>query len=179
MLEMELKALLKNKNQVKNFLEEQGCQWSELHLQADTIYINEQIETTVKNPVFRIRKINDKTILTLKVQDADLNTAQELELEISDDKTMHKILQTIGFTAKVELSKKRQTTEYKGYHICLDEVDRLGDFLEIEKLAEEGADKKAVYSEMMNILEEFGIEPGDLREEKYFEMILNLKSRRV
>lgn len=179
MLEMELKALLKNKNQVKTFLEEQSCQWSEPHFQADTIYINEQTETTVKNPVFRIRKTDDQTILTLKIQETDLNTAQELELEISDDKTMHQILQTIGFTAKVELGKKRQTTEYKGYHICLDEVKRLGDFMEIEKLAEEGADKEAVYSEMMNILEEFGIKKEDLREEKYFEMILELESRRV
>jgi adenylate cyclase class 2 len=105
----------------------------------------------------------------LKIQAADLNTAKEMELEISDQKIMHQILQTIGFDAKVSLKKYRTETKYKNYTICIDEVERLGDFIEIEKLAEE-AKTEEEYAAMWQILEELGIKNQNLEEKKYFEM---------
>lgn len=175
MLEMELKAVLKNKLQVINYLGKKECEWSRTLFQEDVIYIQNSIEKTVNIPVFRIRKIDGKTVVTLKVQAADLNTARELELEVSDDKIMHQILQIIGFEAKVEVKKKRIETDYRGYKICIDEVEELGDFLEIEKLSEEDSNRETEYEIMWHILEELGIREEDLVIEKYFEMIQKLK----
>ena len=175
MFEMELKAVLKNKLQVIDELGKNGCEWSRPLFQKDIIYIQNSVEKTVNIPVFRIRKIDDKTILTLKVQAADLNTARELELEVSDDEIMHHILQTIGFESIVEVKKKRIETDYRGYTICIDEVEELGDFLEIEKLSEEDSDKEREYEMMMHILTELGIREENLVTEKYFEMIQKLK----
>ncbi len=174
MLEMELKARLKNKENLMQNLTEKECVWKRTICQEDIIYIQQNTGKTVNTPVFRIRKIDEKTILTLKIQAADLNTAKELELEVSDKNIMHQILQTIGFDAKVELKKKRTETEYKGYTICIDEVERLGDFIEIEKLAEE-AQIDAEYAHMWTVLEELGIQKEDLEEKKYFEMIQRLE----
>lgn len=174
MLEMELKAILKNKLQVINNLEKQGCQWSQLIFQEDTIYIQKNGKTTVKNPVFRIRKIADKTILTLKIQDSDLNTAKELELEVSDDEIMHQILQVLEFTAKAEVKKHRIETVHKGYTICIDDVERLGDFIEIEKLGLGDCNREKEYDEMRKVLQNLGINEDDFVTEKYFEMLLAL-----
>lgn len=173
MLEMELKARLKNKESAIKYLNEQGCVWGKKIVQEDVIYLQKHIEKMVNIPVFRIRRIDKKIILTLKVQSADLNTAKEMELEISDQKIMHQILQTIGFDAKVLLKKHRTETKYKNYTICIDEVERLGDFIEIENLAEE-AKTEEVYVSMQQILQELGIEQQDLEEKKYFEMIQEL-----
>lgn len=175
MLEMELKARLNDKSKLRQKLILEGCQWLPAIVQEDVIYIKKDITQKINIPVFRIRKIDNKTILTLKVQEADLNTAKELELEVSDDKTMHQMLQTIGFEAKVEVKKQRTETEYKGCTICIDEVEQLGDFVEIEQLGTEEADSKKVYMEMLCILKELGITSADLVEEKYFEMIQKLE----
>ena len=62
MMEMELKALLKNKLQVKKKLEECGCEWVSVGLQVDTIYERSDAKQIVDTPIFRIRKYNDKKI---------------------------------------------------------------------------------------------------------------------
>lgn len=175
MLEMELKARINNKEQITEKLSRAGCRWSASVIQADVIYISKGLNQTINNPVFRIRNIDNKTILTLKVQSTDLNTAKELELEVSDDKMMHQMLQIIGFEARVELKKKRVETEYKGYTICMDEVERLGDFIEIEKLGTEDSEREREYEEMMKVLTELGIGEEDLVTDKYFEMIQKLE----
>ena len=175
MLEMELKARLNDKSKLKQKLLLEGCKWSGTIVQEDVIYVNKDMIQSINVPVFRIRKIDNKTILTLKVQAADLNTARELELEVSDEKIMHQILRTIGFEAKVEVKKQRTETKYKGFTICIDEVERLGDFIEIEKIGTEDSEKEKEYAEMMCILEGLEITSKDLVEEKYFEMIQKLE----
>ena len=110
MIEMELKALLKNKSQVIQKLENFGCEWIFVGLQEDTIYEKKNINQIVDTPVFRIRRCKDKKILTLKVLKEDFNTAEELELNISDEKIMDKILQTIDFLPKIQIKKKERRT---------------------------------------------------------------------
>ena len=97
MIEMELKALLKNKSQFKAEMEAYGCNWSPIYLQVDTIYGGNDMQEVVHVPVFRIRKCNNKNILTLKILMDDLDTAEELELDISDDTIMDSMLKIIGF----------------------------------------------------------------------------------
>ena len=172
MIEMELKALLKNKLQVKKKLEECGCEWVSVGLQVDTIYERSDAKQIVDTSIFRIRKYNDKKILTLKILMEDLDTAEELELDISDDIVMDKMLQFIGFLPKIQVVKRRQTAKYKEFNICIDEVEGLGDFIEIERISEKSNDKDRIYGEMRTVLLELGVEEEELKKEKYYEMIL-------
>lgn len=172
MIEKELKALLKNKLQVKKKLEECGCEWVSVGLQVDTIYERSDAKQIVDTSIFRIRKYNDKKILTLKILMEDLDTAEELELDISDDIVMDKMLQFIGFLPKIQVVKRRQTAKYKEFNICIDEVEGLGDFIEIERISEKSNDKDRIYGEMRTVLLELGVEEEELKKEKYYEMIL-------
>lgn len=172
MIEMELKALLKNKLQVKKKLEECGCEWVSIGLQVDTIYERSDAKQIVDTSIFRIRKYNDKKILTLKILMEDLDTAEELELDISDDIVMDKMLQFIGFLPKIQVVKRIQTAKYKEFNICIDEVEGLGDFIEIERISEKSNDKDRIYGEMRTVLLELGVEEEELKKEKYYEMIL-------
>lgn len=171
-IEMELKAVLKNKLQVREKLKKDGCKWVLVGRQEDTIYEKNDTLQVVQVPIFRIRKCDDNTNLTLKVLEEDVDTAEELELSISDGTIMDKILQIIGFSIKVKIVKRREITKYKGFNICIDEVEGLGDFIEIERMSEKSTDKNVVYQEIKKILFELGIEEQDLRKEKYYKMLL-------
>lgn len=172
MIEMELKALLKNRLQVMKKIEKFGCEWVLVGMQEDIIYEKNDIQQIAHTPIFRIRKCGDKTILTLKVLEEDFDTAEELELNINDEKIMHKMLQTIGFLPKIQIVKRREMTKYKGFNICIDEVEGLGDFIEVEMISEKKNDKNIIYEEIRKILLEIGVEEQDLRKEKYYEMLL-------
>ena len=175
MIEMELKAVLKNKFQVREKLKEKGCKWVVVGRQEDIIYEKKDTRQVVHVPIFRIRRCNDNTSLTLKVLEEDIDTAEELEVSISDGIIMDKILQIIGFSIKARIVKRREITKYKGVNICIDEVEGLGDFIEIERMSGESTDKNVVYQEMKKILFELGIEEQDLRKEKYYKMLLKKK----
>ncbi len=176
MIEMELKALLKNKSQVMKKLEKCGCEWVLVGLQEDIIYEKNDMQQIVHTPIFRIRKCGDQKILTLKVLEGDFDTAEELELNISDEKIMDKMLQIIGFLPKIQIVKRREITKYKGFNICIDEVEGLGDFIEVERVSDKRNDKNIIYEEIRKILLELEVEEQDLIKEKYYEMLL--KKRR-
>lgn len=173
MFELELKAKIEDRFIIKNKLKNLGCKWSGAKIQIDTIYKRNSTQDSSEIPVFRIRKCNDKIILSLKILEEDINTAKELELEISDSKVMSDILRVLGFRPIVEVIKRRETTTYKGFNICLDDVERLGTFVEIEKLSESIENKESIYQKINLILSELGVEKQDIVLEKYYQMILN------
>lgn len=65
--------------------------------------------------------------------------------------------------------KTRQTCDFEGYKICLDEVKNLGSFMELEKMTDEPAEK--VQKEMIKFLEQLGISKNDLVFKGYDTMV--------
>ena len=64
---------------------------------------------------------------------------------------------------------------YEGYHICLDRVDELGDFIEIERVLPDEAteaDKTAATEAIFALLALLGVPASDIVEETYLEMLL-------
>lgn len=179
MKEMELKVRIKDKNKfvfIKNLLKEKNCKWSEPCLQEDIIFerrlTNIAEECNGSEPVFRIRKLDNEYILTMKQLEADKNTAEELEVSISNVETMEQILFRLGYIRVCRLKKRRKTTVYQEYTICLDEVEELGTFLEIEKLSPDSTQKYEVYAGIMNLLKEWKIDEADIENEKYYQLLM-------
>jgi len=94
----------------------------------------------------RLRMEGPKGVLTLKadIASAAAKERQEFETEISDFEVMRKILETLGFSAWLEMKKHRTSYELPAGHV---EIDRYEDtfgfipeFLEIE-----GRDIHSVY----------------------------------
>jgi adenylate cyclase class 2 len=175
MIEMELRAILENKLNVMKKLEKFGCKWVIEDKQVDVIYLQRDTQAIINIPVFRIRKINNNIILTLKIMDDDYDTAEELELEVSDEKTMSNMLNIIGYHPEIEVAKNRRQTQYRGYNICIDEIEHLGEFIEIECISENRDDKDKIYEEMKSVLMDLGVKENNIIKEKYFEMLLKEK----
>ncbi len=85
----------------------------------------------------------------------------EYETEIKNPEAMQKILITLGYTPKIEVKKLRRKGELEGFKFCLDEVEKLGSYIEIEKLTEDNADPQKVRNEIFEFIEFLGLSRSD------------------
>lgn len=161
--EIEVKVKVEDFSQVLEKLSSLGCQFSEPVHQEDHIFTNfpDTAFAEFKPGVnfLRIRKCEGKILFTLKQSLVNELEGLEKELEISDEKEMRDILELMGYHEAVQVAKRRRKTKYKDYEICLDEVEGLGSFLELEKITDEDSEK--VQSEMMDFLRNLGVNVQD------------------
>src|SRR3989344_3875201 len=161
--EIEVKAKITDITALLAKLSVLGVALSEPLKQEDIIYTNfpdEEFADFKPGVNFlRIRKNNGKVLFTLKQSFVNELEGIEKELEISNEKEMEDILSLLGYHQAVQVIKTRRQAKYKDYEICLDEVETLGSFIEVEKLADE--DSLEVQNEMFNFLVSLGIEKAD------------------
>lgn len=157
--EIEVKIRLENSDSLLEKLSALGCVFSEPVKQEDQIFTNfpdsEFAEFKPGINFLRIRKSNGKILFTLKQSLINELEGIEKEFEISDADEMKETLELMGYHEAVRVSKTRRKTRYKEYEICLDEVDGLGFFAELEKITDEDSEK--VQNEMMNFFASLGV----------------------
>jgi adenylate cyclase, class 2 len=140
-----------------------GCRFSEPVWQEDKIFTNfPDAEFAKFKPginFLRIRKSGGKTLFTLKQSLVNELEGIEKEVEVNDAKELEEMLELMGYHEAVQVTKTRRKTRYKDYEICLDEVEGLGSFVELEKITDEDSEK--VQSEMIDFLLDLGVEAKD------------------
>jgi adenylate cyclase class 2 len=160
MNEIEIKVRFNNLEQIVEKFKEIGIVFSQPNRQEDIIFLDAKmadykiVEGTI---VLRIRNENGKLTFTIKQQLGRDLSSKEYEVEISNADTMYAMLQLMGFKELVRVNKTRLKGSYKSYNLCIDNVERLGNFLEIECLTER-ADYEVVQNEMLAFLREIGID---------------------
>ncbi|MCG2712387.1 MAG: class IV adenylate cyclase [Candidatus Omnitrophica bacterium] len=161
MKEVEIKAKIKDFNSVISKLKEIGCdKISEPIIQRDIIFLGDGLEfLDIKSGtnVLRIRAENGKNILTLKQPQENELDCIEREVIIDNPREMEGILKCLGYHEVVRINKRRRRCDFKKYKICLDEVDMLGKFIEIEKMSRE-KDSIKVQDELFQLLLDLGIQ---------------------
>lgn len=165
MREIEIKARVDDKPALLVLLQEKGIELSLPVTQRDQVFglpgINGGDDAN-NAPWLRIRTEtkNEKTtqIFTLKKSVTNQLDSIEHETEIHDPLELAAIIGHLGFTPYSDLIKTRQKAKVGEIEICVDSVDKLGDFIEAEKLTDENADYNAVAAELWQLLEGFGIE---------------------
>lgn len=158
MKEIEVKAKVDDRDELMQKLLALGCVFSEPITQKDRIFIPEGHSIPVENGVnvLRIREQSGKYILTLKQQVTNQLDCIEKELIIDNPEEMAGICKLLGFFEVSHVVKTRQKSKYQGNEICLDTVERLGEFIEVEKLAEEG-NAEVIQEQLFSFLESLGI----------------------
>ena len=162
MREIEVKAHLRDMESFLKQASAKGIVFGPSVIQDDTTY-----ETTMPydDPawnIFRIRQQGGTSILTMKYKASSRSRDNhERETVIEDAEQVADMLARVGYTIGVRIRKTRKTARYQGLEICLDEVDDLGAFVEIEKLASDEADVDAIQKDLWEILLELGVEPND------------------
>ena len=177
MNEIEIKVKIDDKDHIIRELEKQGCKFSDEKHQIDTIFLDKSAKDFNIKPgmiVLRIRTIGDKHLITLKQRGVQSIESKEIEFGVSDSSLCKELIENLGYKEMVTVDKKRITTKYKGYNICIDEVKDLGCFIEIEILTSEQGKASYYEQEMLNLCSEFGIDSKNQINSHYDTMIYNL-----
>lgn len=112
--------------------------------QVDYVYASRQLD--IKHPqegtvVARVRIEDSGASLTVKVRrSADLDRT-EYETGVTTAEAARAILSTLGLEHLVTISKKRWSVELDDdVHLCVDEVEGLGVFVEIEIMTDDNTE---------------------------------------
>jgi len=179
MQEIEMKFQMNNLKDVRETLENLGCKFSEELKQKDVIFVPDIKNTIVEEGAIfiRIRNVNDKIELNLKKRAKKIMESKEIEFEVNDFDGAYDFIKTLGFEEWVTVEKKRITTNYKEFNICIDEVKGLGEFVEIEIITSE--ENKADYyeNEIIKVCQELSIDPNNRINSHYDTMINELNKK--
>jgi len=166
MREIEIKVKIKNLQEIEGKLKEKGCNLSDAISQHDVIYSkggNNKEWGSMKegDVIMRIRHLKDSAEFNLKQQKSSELDNIEFETKVEKPDVMHSILLMLGYSPEVEVKKNRRKGKIGEYEVCLDEVEKLGTFMEIEKLTDDDANPEDVREELFAILESLGISRND------------------
>jgi adenylate cyclase class 2 len=175
MREIEVKAVLKDRESFLKKASERGIIFGDPIIQEDTTY-----ETTIPHSdplwnIFRIRKQGDEVILTMKYKASTRSRDNhERETVIQDTDQVADMLERVGYSLGVCIRKSRRIAHHEELELCLDEIDGLGSFVEVEKLGEEDADVDAIQSQLWKLLLDLGISSQDRTHKGYDTMMHEL-----
>ena len=96
----------------------------------------------------RLRTENGRHLFTLKRPTDNELACLEFETEIVDRDQMHEAIQHMGFYPTVHIVKTRRTARLGELSLCVDDVEHIGVFLEIEKVIGPGQSSEAVQAEL-------------------------------
>jgi adenylate cyclase class 2 len=164
MKEIEVKARLKHVDQIIKKLTTLECVLSEPIRQIDTVYakIIGTVDEYLKNDHFlRIREKSDgRFIFTVKKPlSKSVLTKSEHEIEVKNAKELEQAIFLMGYQAANRVVKLRRTAHFGEFEICIDDVEGLGSFIEIEKMSDGNID--LVRKELNEFLFSLGISPND------------------
>jgi adenylate cyclase, class 2 len=108
-------------------------------------------------PFARLRTQAGRHLFTLKRPIDNEMACLELETEVSDRDQMHEAVLAMGFYPTVRIVKTRRTARRGELVLCLDEVDHLGAFLEIERVIPLGYSGEAVQAELDGFARSLGV----------------------
>lgn len=173
MREIEIKFRVSDLSSVEERLKEKGCVIDAPLSQHDITYALGNSEKELEaaragDVVIRIRKIPHESQINLKEQKTDgMMDSLEYETTVADPEVMDQILKKLGWNPVIEVKKERKKGKWGAYEVCLDQVDRLGSFVEIEKLCEDEVDLDSVREEIFKEAETLGIKREDIETRHY------------
>lgn len=194
MIEVEIKLPLSGRmspEELEKSLKDQGFLYLSHIQETDTYFDNEAGEIRSSNQALRIRMETDlstgKTVgmVTFKGKLVDKTTAtrEEYETEVADPMTMHRILHSLGYRDAQPVVTKERTMLTRSVHFgselskdsvvsaCLDKVEGLGDFLELEVLVETEDQKPLALQCIEDVLSSIGFSLEDTVRTSYLSQL--------
>lgn len=172
MIEVEIKAKAGH-DAVKNRLKQEGASLEKTVEQADVYFNAPDRDFAVTDEALRLRDEGGQVFLTYKGRKLDplSKTRREVDVEVADFKGMEELIRCLGYRETLRVHKTRDTYQLDGALVCLDRVDGLGEFVELETLAIDGDDVPARRDILIKTMGRLGISGGLIRE-SYLEMLL-------
>ena len=179
-IEVELKLKIRDKAEITAALKQLGFTEEELVVETDTYYTAAHHDFAALDEALRIRTVENlhtkeqSAVITYKGAKLDQTsmTRKELETEIGDAETGREILEHIGFVPVPPVEKQRQYWKNGTITACVDNVKGLGDYLELEILADEEAQREEALEKLESILNQLGYCMQDTTRTSYLSMLM-------
>lgn len=176
MLEVELKVKVPSLEPIRKFLGEKGAEnLGRIH-EHDIYYNAPHRDFGVTDEAVRVRYTNDHALVTYKgakIKKFGLKAREELNTAVESGEVFEKMLDRLGFTKTTEVDKWRENYRFSGAAICLDEVNELGTFVEIEIMTSD--ENSHAEAEIKRIAKEIGV-TGEPILASYLELLLSKRS---
>jgi adenylate cyclase class 2 len=171
MIEIERKFKLTNKQRasIEKDLQKRYGTPKRIH-QIDEVFlqgIDSFKDFTRGMPVIRLRTENGAVQLTCKHMINEAGDMAEYELDISSGEIMRCILTEMDCRPVTTVDKVRFETKTSEVTFCIDEVKGLGNFIEIEVLAEDKSNLKDIERQIMTTASSYGLTDKDIESKKY------------
>jgi adenylate cyclase, class 2 len=150
--------------------------------QADHYFNHPVRNFATTDEALRIRSVGEQNWLTWKGPkiDQETKTRREIESSLGDgSKTAEEIgeiLTILGFQPVAVVQKVRKEFEVKRngrrFEFAVDSVDRVGEFLEVELLAEK-ADLQAAQDALRSLCAEIGLDDSLIERKSYLGLLLD------
>lgn len=179
--EIEIKLFVKNLKQLIQDLKTLGFQKEVLKREEDVYFYSRHYDIKKRDEALRIRKSTNLMTNQIKTQlnfkgpklDKISMSRKELEIEIENASIMEEILQNLDFEKAAYVCKTRQYMRRNDITACIDQVENLGNFLELEILAESKEQKEKSLKRIEEILENLGYSMEDTTQTSYLSMLMN------
>ncbi len=168
-LEIEIKAYCPEISIVKKRLEKFGAVFIKTEKEADRYFNHPARDFRETDEALRLRTVGTTTILTYKGPKISKRSKARVEKEVvvHGDEKSGEILVHLGFRETGAVVKTRDYYRIRDITICLDEVEGLGSFVELEK---KGEDLDLIEKELFSLADDLGLEQFERR--SYLELLL-------
>ena len=169
MIELEVKVPAADLGRLESQLISMGAGRVEGLEQVDVYFSHPARDFGATDEALRLRRENERSRITYKGPklDQDTKMREEIELEVEDLGRMSVLLERVGFKPYLKVAKHRTVYDLEGIHFCLDRVEGLGDFVEMEY---QGDDLAAGKAKIMDLKARLGLEGNERR--SYLELLL-------
>jgi len=154
-MEIEVKLKVQDSKDIKQRLENKGVKFSEPAKQVDYYFKQKgkEMEPQCKGSfLIRTRDSGGRHFLTYKELTGFTGEWIEYETGVESIEEMNKILRAIGYTNLLTMTKIRHSGKYEGLTICLDDINELGEYVEIEAIDDDPAAAKERIMQFINSL---------------------------
>lgn len=177
-LEVEAKAHAPDLQAVEAKLAEVGAVLDTQKVEDDEYFAHPSRDFAKTDEALRIRVTNaddgggwSRAELTYKGPKVDDTTKtrpeENIELQVDQVEGVRWVLERLGFASVAQVRKKRKEFVVEELTVCLDEVDGLGPFVEVETIS---ADVEVARGKVLALFHRLGLTP-DVRQ-SYLEMHL-------
>jgi len=169
MLEVEVKARVKDLKAVEIKVKAMGFSLEGTEEHSDVYFKHPARDFARTDETLRVRTVNGRSVLTYKGPKLDKvsKTREEVEVELKGD--MVRVLDRVGFTPVLIVTKVRKVYRKADIEVCLDDVEGLGTYVEVECMSK---DLEATRDRVMSVIKALGIPDNALERRSYLELLL-------
>jgi adenylate cyclase class 2 len=118
----------------------------------------------------RLRTVDGAHTFTRKRPAENALSCEEHETTVADREQMHRAILAMGFYPTVRIAKTRRTAVLGDLSLCMDEVEGVGTFVELERLVPDDVPGEAVQAELAAFVAGLGVE-AERTEETYDSLV--------